>query len=46
MGGASVDRSIVASHVYPLRRKLDKPGKPSFLDTVRGAGYRLAATAT
>jgi two-component system, OmpR family, response regulator len=43
-GGASVDRSIVASYVHSLRRKLDKPGKPSFLNTVRGAGYRLAAT--
>ena len=30
-------------HVLWLRRKLDQPGKPSILVTVRGIGYRFAA---
>jgi DNA-binding response OmpR family regulator len=28
-------------HIKRLRRKLDLPGKPSVIQTVRGAGYRL-----
>jgi DNA-binding response OmpR family regulator len=28
-------------HVLALRRKLDLPGQPSRVTTVRGVGYRL-----
>jgi DNA-binding winged helix-turn-helix (wHTH) protein len=28
-------------HVRSLRRKLDRPGSPLPLETVRGSGYRL-----
>jgi DNA-binding response OmpR family regulator len=30
-------------YVHYLRRKLDRPGRPSLIATVRGAGYRLRA---
>ena len=30
-------------HVLWLRRKMDQPGKPSIVVTVRGIGYRFAA---
>lgn len=30
-------------HVRQLRKKLDRPGEPSLIETVRGHGYRLAA---
>ncbi len=33
--------NTVDVHVANLRRKLDRPGEPSLLETVRGAGYRL-----
>ncbi len=32
-------------HVSALRRKLDRPGQPSLLTTVRGVGYRLEVDA-
>jgi DNA-binding response OmpR family regulator len=33
--------NVVDVHVRSLRRKLDRPGSPLPLETVRGAGYRL-----
>lgn len=33
--------NIVDVYVGYLRRKLDKPGEPSVIETVRGAGYRV-----
>jgi DNA-binding response OmpR family regulator len=31
-------------HVWALRQKLDRPGTPSRITTVRGVGYRMAPT--
>ncbi len=36
------DYNIVQVYVSALRRKIDEAGQPSFLETVRGVGYRLA----
>jgi DNA-binding response OmpR family regulator len=33
--------NVVEVHVANLRRKLDLPGKPAPIETVRGAGYRV-----
>ena len=33
--------NVVDVYVGYLRRKLDRPGEPSFIETVRGAGYRV-----
>ena len=33
--------NTVDVHITRLRRKLDQPGQPSVIETVRGAGYRL-----
>jgi len=33
--------NVVDVYVSYLRRKLDRPGEPSFIETVRGAGYRV-----
>ena len=35
------DPNIVEVYVRRLRRKLDAPGAPSFVETLRGAGYRV-----
>jgi two-component system OmpR family response regulator len=35
--------NVVDVYVGYLRRKLDEPGKPSVIETVRGAGYRVPA---
>jgi DNA-binding response OmpR family regulator len=35
--------NVVDVHVRNLRRKLDRPGQPFPIETVRGAGYRLSA---
>jgi DNA-binding response OmpR family regulator len=35
--------NLVDVYVGYLRRKLDEPGKPSAIETVRGAGYRVPA---
>jgi len=35
--------NVVDVYVSYLRRKLDRPGEPSFIETVRGAGYRVRA---
>jgi DNA-binding response OmpR family regulator len=35
--------NVVDVYVSYLRRKLDRPGEPSVIETVRGAGYRVRA---
>lgn len=35
--------NVVDVYVGYLRRKLDSPGEPSMIETVRGAGYRVPA---
>jgi len=35
------DSNIVDVYIRYLRRKLDRPGEPSLITTVRGAGYRF-----
>ena len=35
------DSNVVDVYVSYLRRKLDRPGEPSVIETVRGAGYRV-----
>jgi DNA-binding response OmpR family regulator len=37
--------NVVDVHVANLRRKLDLPGKPAPIETVRGVGYRLGGEA-
>jgi DNA-binding response OmpR family regulator len=37
------DANVVEVYIGYLRRKLDRPGEPSHIDTVRSAGYRLSA---
>jgi DNA-binding response OmpR family regulator len=32
----------IDTHIWSLRRKLDEPGRDSWITTVRGVGYRLA----
>ena len=34
--------NVVEVHIANLRRKLDQPGVPAAIETVRGVGYRLA----
>ncbi len=38
------DPNIVEVYVLRLRRKIDRAGGPGMIQTVRGAGYRLAAS--
>jgi two-component system OmpR family response regulator len=35
--------NIVETHISHLRAKIDEPGEPSLITTVRGAGYALRA---
>ena len=35
--------NLVNVHIARLRRKLDRPGQPSLIETVKGEGYRLGA---
>jgi two-component system, OmpR family, response regulator len=35
--------NVAGVYVSYLRKKLDRPGRPSVLETVRGAGYKLVA---
>jgi DNA-binding response OmpR family regulator len=35
------DSNVVDVYICYLRRKLDEPGRPSLIQTVRGRGYRL-----
>ncbi|HEU4585110.1 MAG TPA: response regulator transcription factor [Gemmatimonadaceae bacterium] len=37
--------NVIDVYVARLRRKVDAPGEPALIETVRGAGYRLAAPA-
>jgi DNA-binding response OmpR family regulator len=37
------DSNVVDVYVSYLRRKLDREGEPSVIETVRGAGYRVRA---
>jgi DNA-binding response OmpR family regulator len=39
------DANVVEVYIGYLRRKLDRPGEASRIDTVRGAGYRLSGRA-
>ena len=39
------DSNIVDVYVGYLRRKLDAPGEPSAIETLRGFGYRLRGEA-
>ena len=39
------DPNVVEVYVGYLRRKLDEPGRPSHVETVRSLGYRLVAVA-
>ena len=36
------DANVVEVYIGYLRRKLDRPGELSHIDTVRSAGYRLS----
>ncbi|MBP6334535.1 MAG: response regulator transcription factor [Bacteroidia bacterium] len=38
------DNSVIDVYVNSLRKKLDEPGKPSFIITVRGVGYKIDET--
>jgi DNA-binding response OmpR family regulator len=38
------DANVVEVYIGYLRRKLDRPGQPSRIDTVRSAGYRLSGS--
>lgn len=35
--------NVIEVHISRLRRKIDAPGEPALIQTVRGAGYRLVA---
>ncbi len=35
------DNSVIDVYINFLRKKLDEPGKESFVETVRGVGYRI-----
>jgi DNA-binding response OmpR family regulator len=35
------DPNVVEVYVARLRRKLDRPGRPAVIETLRGAGYRV-----
>jgi two-component system OmpR family response regulator len=39
--GTERDPNVVEVYVGYLRRKLDQPGRPSHLETVRSLGYRM-----
>ena len=36
------DTSVIDVYINFLRKKLDVPGQPSFIQTVRGVGYRIS----
>lgn len=35
------DNSVIDVYINFLRKKLDEPGSPSFIETIRGIGYRI-----
>lgn len=39
--GFDAGSNVVDVYVSYLRRKIDRPGEPSMIETVRGAGYRV-----
>ncbi len=41
---ADPSSNVVDVYVRYLREKLDRPGAPAFIETVRGVGYRVAGT--
>ena len=41
--GFDAGSNVVDVYVSYLRRKLDRPGEPSVIETLRGAGYRVRA---
>lgn len=44
MGSEHYDEHVVEVHIANLRKKLDDdPGRPRYIQTVRGVGYRLLA---
>ena len=38
------DSSVIDVYINALRRKLDTPGRPSLITTVRGVGYKIEET--
>jgi DNA-binding response OmpR family regulator len=38
---SEADSNVVDVYIGYLRRKLERPGKPPLIHTVRGRGYRL-----
>ena len=44
VSGLSPDSDALRSHLYNLRKAIDKPFDSSLLHNVQGMGYRLAAT--
>jgi two-component system, OmpR family, copper resistance phosphate regulon response regulator CusR len=38
------DSSVIDVYINALRRKLDTPGAPSLITTIRGVGYKIAET--
>lgn len=36
---------IVRTHIMNLRKKIDRPGRPSLIETVHAIGYRLSSSA-
>jgi DNA-binding response OmpR family regulator len=42
---SDAESNVVDVYISYLRRKLDEPGKPSLIQTVRGRGYRLGEEA-
>lgn len=37
------DTAVIDVYINSLRKKLDEPGKPSVINTVRGVGYKIEA---
>jgi two-component system, OmpR family, copper resistance phosphate regulon response regulator CusR len=35
------DHSVIDVYINSLRKKLDEPGQPSFITTIRGVGYKI-----
>jgi DNA-binding response OmpR family regulator len=44
--GFETESNVVDVYVGYLRRKIDRPGEPPLLHTIRGTGYMLAADST
>ena len=35
------DNSVIDVYINALRKKLDTPGEPSLITTIRGVGYKI-----